>query len=83
MRAFFVIGDANTAFRGSLHRSEINVEEFIKIALNKIASKEHIFREDIARLTKVAPLEDNFLVPFMNGGPAGENRNHASNGFYD
>src|SRR5205807_2328850 len=42
-----------------------------------------IFREDIARLTKVAPLIGNYEVPYMNGGPAGENWNHANNGFYD
>jgi len=83
LRAFFVIGDAIRAFRGSLHRNEINADEFLKIALNKIVSREHIFREDIARLTKVAPLIGNFVVPFMNGGPAGENWNLANNGFYD
>jgi hypothetical protein len=83
LRAFFVIGDAIRAFRGSLHRNEINADDFIKIALNKIVSRGHIFREDTARVTKVAPLIGNIQVPFMNGAPAGENWNHASNGFYD
>jgi hypothetical protein len=75
LRAFFVIGGAIRAFRGSLHRNEINADEFIKLALLSLpffsTSREHIFREDIARLTKVAPLIGNFVVPIMNGGPAG------------
>jgi hypothetical protein len=83
LRTFFVIGDALRAFRGSLRRNEINADEFLKIALAKIVSREHIFREDIARLTKVAPIVGNFVMPFMNGGPAGENWNSANNGFYD
>jgi hypothetical protein len=83
LRTFFVIGDAVRAIRGSLHRNEINADEFLKIALAKIVSREHIFREDIARLTKVAPIVGNLVVPYMNGGPAGENWNSANNGFYD
>jgi hypothetical protein len=83
LRTFFVIGDAVRAIRGSLHRNEINADEFLTIALAKIVSREHIFREDIARLTKVAPIVGNLVIPFMNGGPAGENWNSANNGFYD
>jgi len=83
VRTFFVIGDTIRAFKGSLHRSELGANDFIEIALNKIASREHIFREDIARLTKIAPVINNSMMPFMNGGPAGENWNHANNGFYD
>ena len=83
IRTFFVIGDAIRAFRGSLRRSELGANEFIEIALNKIASREHIYREDIAKLTKISPVISNSMIPFMNGGPAGENWDKASNGFYD
>ena len=83
VRSFYVIGDAIRAFKGSLHREEINEDEFLKIALNEIISREHVFREDIARLTRIATVAGNSVVPFMNGGPVGENWNHASNGFYD
>jgi hypothetical protein len=83
VRTLFVIGDAIRAFRGSLNRSELGANEFIEIALNKIASRERIFREDVAKLTKIAPVTNNFMMPFMNGGPAGENWDNATNGFYD
>jgi hypothetical protein len=83
VRSFYVIGDAIRAFKGSLHREQITEDEFLGIALKKIISREHVFREDIARLTRVATVSSNTVVPFMNGGPAGENWNHASNGFYD
>jgi hypothetical protein len=83
IRTFFVIGDAIRAFRGSLNRSDLRANEFIEIALNKIASREHIFREDIAKLTKIATVVNNSMIPFMNGGPEGENWDNANNGFYD
>lgn len=83
VRSFYVIGDAIRAFKGSLRREQMNEDEFLKIALNKIISRQHVFREDVARLTKIATVAGNSVVPFMNGGPAGENWNHASNGFYD
>jgi hypothetical protein len=34
-------------------------------------------------LTEIAPVYGNNVIPFMNGDPAGENWNHAPNGFYD
>jgi hypothetical protein len=84
MRALFVIGDIIRALRGgSINRREISADDFIKSTLNKIISSEHIFREDIAKLTKIVPLPGNSLVPFMNGGPSGENWNYANSGFYD
>jgi hypothetical protein len=83
VRSLFVIGDAIRAFTGSLRRDQIDENEFIRIAINKILSTEHLFREDIARLTRIATVFDNSLIPFTNGGQAGENWNHAVNGFYD
>jgi hypothetical protein len=80
----FVIGDAIRALRGgSISHREISPDEFIRIALDKITSNRHIFREDVARITKIATVTSNTLVPFMNGGPAGENWDHAKYGFYD
>jgi hypothetical protein len=84
MTALFVIGDIIRAFRrGSLNRIEINPDELIRRALTKIVSRDRIFREDIAKLTRIAAIAGNSLVPFMNGGPSGENWNYASSGFYD
>lgn len=80
---FFIIGDAIRAIRGSVHRYEISSDHFVKIALEKIVSGGHIFREDIAKLTKVDSVIGNSVIPFMNGGPAGENWNNANKGFYD
>lgn len=80
----FVIGDAIRALRGgSINHKEISPDEFIRIALDKITSNRHIFREDVARITKIATVSGNSLVPFMNGGPSGENWNYANGGFYD
>jgi len=70
VRSFYVIGDAIRAFKGSLRREQINEDEFSEIALNKIISREHVFREDVARLTKIATVAGNSVFPFMNGGPA-------------
>jgi hypothetical protein len=81
--SLFVIGDIIRAFRGTLKRREISADEFIKISLSEIVSREHIFREDIARLTRISQVESNLVLPFMNGGPVGENWNYADNGFYD
>jgi hypothetical protein len=42
----FVIGDAIRALRGgSISHKEISPHEFIRIALDKITSNRHIFRE--------------------------------------
>jgi len=80
----FVIGDAVRALRGgSITHKAISPDEFIRIALDKITSNRHIFREDVARITKIATVSGNSLVPFMNGGPSGENWNYANGGFYD
>ena len=66
-----------------VHSIDLGASEFIEIALNKITSREHIFRDDIAKLTKIAPVINNSMIPFMNGGPEGENWDKANNGFYD
>ena len=56
---FFVIGDAIRAIRGSAHRSEISSDQFVKIGLEKIVSRRHVFREDIAKLTKIDSIIGN------------------------
>ncbi|MGI0011000.1 MAG: phospholipase D-like domain-containing protein, partial [Nitrosopumilaceae archaeon] len=42
-----------------------------------------ISREDIASLVRVLSVSGNSIIPFMNGGPAGENWNKSPCGFYD
>lgn len=78
-----LIGDIIRAFTTAIKRKSLKSTEFIQIAVKRIVSKERISRSDISELTKITPVYGNNLIPFMNGGPAGENWNKAPNGFYD
>lgn len=78
-----LIGDIIRAFTSAVKRKSLRSTEFIQIVVKRIVSKERISRSDISELTKIMPVYGNILIPFMNGGPAGENWNKAPNGFYD
>ena len=79
-----LIGDIIRFLGGILkNRKEIDPLELEKIVLNKIKSDTNISRKEIATLVKILPIAGNTMVPFMNGGPAGENWNKSTCGFYD
>ena len=78
-----ILGDLIRFLGGLLKkRTPIKPQEFIKIAINKLFD-ENLSREEISELTKICEVRSNLLLPFMNGGPAGENWNNSKNGFYD
>jgi hypothetical protein len=83
IRALPFIGDIIRALRIAIRRKSLKSNEFTQIALHRILSKERISRGNISELTEIAPVFGNNVIPFMNGGPAGENWNHAPSGFYD
>ena len=78
-----LVGDIIRFLRLSFTRKELSPEEFVEKGLNMITSKSRIFRQDIAELTSIDFNHLNNTLPFMNGGPAGENWNKSANGFYD
>jgi hypothetical protein len=78
-----LIGDIIRALRIAIKRRALYNDEFIEIAVRRITSRERISRADVSELTDIETVYGNSLIPFMNGGPAGENWNNASNGFYD
>jgi hypothetical protein len=78
-----LIGDIIRALRIAIKRRPLYSDEFIATAVRRITSRERISRADISELTDIEPVYGNNLIPFMNGGPAGENWNNAPNGFYD
>jgi phosphatidylserine/phosphatidylglycerophosphate/cardiolipin synthase-like enzyme len=83
LRAMILVGDMIRFLRLSFTRKELSPEEFVEKGLNMITSKSRIFRQDIAELTSIDFNHLNNTLPFMNGGPAGENWNKSANGFYD
>src|SRR5579872_1351260 len=78
-----LIGDFIRAVGGLLRkRKEIEPKEFVRLALDK-SEQEFLTREEVAKLVKIAQVDGNLIIPFMNGGPAGENWDLSKNGFYD
>ncbi|MGI0010975.1 MAG: hypothetical protein ACREAE_06220, partial [Nitrosopumilaceae archaeon] len=79
-----LVGDIIRFLGGVLrNRKEFGPAELEKIILDKIKSDTNISREDIASLVRVLSVSGNSIIPFMNGGPAGENWNKSPCGFYD
>jgi hypothetical protein len=81
--SLFLIGDIIRSLRKPISRKEMTLDELKNRVLDLLTSGEHIFREDIMHLTKIASTASNKLLPFMNGGPEGEHWNKSINGFYD
>lgn len=78
-----VIGDFIRFLGGILgRRRELTAEEFLDRGLELLFA-DHVHRQDVAELTKIGPVRMNQVVPFMNGGPAGENWDKGANGFFD
>lgn len=79
-----LVGDIIRFLGGILkNRKEVDPLELEKIVLNKIKSDTNISRKDIASLVKILPISGNYMISFMNGGPARENWNKSTCGFYD
>ena len=78
-----ILGDAVRFFGGLLRRrSQLTAEEFIQKGLDMLFT-EDVYRKDVAKLTGISRVQSNLVVPFMNGGPAGENWDNSPNGFFD
>lgn len=78
-----LIGDLIRFMGGFLRkRTDLSPSEFVSKTV-ELFNEESITRMDVAKLTKIGISEKNTLIPFMNGGPAGECWNKADNGFYD
>lgn len=81
---FPLIGDIIRALGGLLRRrKELSPEGLAKATIDTVTTNDYISRDDVAKLTNVSEVKGNSLVPFMNGGPAGEHWDTAPQGFYD
>jgi hypothetical protein len=79
-----LVGDIIRFLGGVLrNRKKFSPEELEKIVLDKIKSDTNISREEIASLVRTFSSSGNKIIPFMNGGPAGEHWNKDDCGFYD
>jgi hypothetical protein len=76
-----LIGDIIRAFKLVPFRKSLSKEELEKSAIEFILG--YPSRHDISLLTNINTIEGNFFIPFLNGGPFGENWNTAKDGFYD
>jgi len=78
-----VLGDLIRFLGGVLRRRpDLTAEEFIQRGLDLLFA-EDVHRRDIANLTRISSVDSNLVVPFMNGGPAGENWDNSQDGFFD
>ncbi|MDV3277836.1 MAG: hypothetical protein LYZ69_05145 [Nitrososphaerales archaeon] len=81
---FPLVGDIIRALGGLLRRrKELDAETLVNLTVETVTTNKLIAREDVARLTRISAVTNNNLVPFMNGGPAGEYWDTARNGFYE
>ena len=81
---FPVVGDAIRALGGLLRRRKgLSADELVAAAVDEVSSRGYIARKDVAELTRISPVQGNRLLPFMNGGPVGENWDVAPGGFFD
>jgi hypothetical protein len=76
-----LFGDIIRAIRLASFYKTLNIKELEKAAIKLILG--YPSRYDISLLTNIITIEDNFFIPFLNGGPFGENWNTSTNGFYD
>lgn len=76
-----LLGDIIRALRLASFYKTLNIKELEKAAIKLILG--YPSRYDISLLTNVITIEGNFFIPFLNGGPFGENWNTSTNGFYD
>lgn len=80
-KVFPLIGDIIRALKLFTLRETLNKEELEKSSIELILG--YPSRSDISLLTNIITIEGNSFIPFLNGGPFGENWNTSKNGFYD
>ena len=76
-----LIGDIIRALKLVPFRKTLSKDELEKSAIEFILR--YPSRYDISLITSIITIEGNSFIPFLNGGPFGENWNTAKDGFYD
>ena len=79
-----LIGDILRSLGGVLgSRPKLDTKKLYEHTFQKMLCDKKISRHDVACLTNISPINNNFIQPYMNGGPIGENWNTATGGLYD